>query len=111
MPRILQAIYESSVLASGASFDPTLEPTDVCRTCVEDTFLGGSITSQFWDRGNMGLHHLEKLYQYQHPMHVAQFDAVMKEVDSIGYWVSRLWMKGVYRSSVQANRILMLILM
>jgi len=56
----------------------------------------------------MSPYHLEKLYQYQHPRHVAQFDAVLNEADSIGYWVSRHWLRGECRSSVQANRILIL---
>ncbi|KAF8503303.1 cysteine proteinase [Russula emetica] len=74
MKRIDRATYESLILASGASFEPKLEPTDVCRKCVEDTFL-------------------EKLYQYEHPRHVAQFDAVVNEVDFVGYWISRHWVK------------------
>jgi hypothetical protein len=40
---IIQATYESLILASGASFEPRLEPTDICHKCVEDTFLGTSI--------------------------------------------------------------------
>jgi hypothetical protein len=48
--------------------------------------------------------HLEKLYQYEHPRHVAQFDAVVNEADSIGYWISRHWVKGTRHSSlVRAN--------
>ncbi|KAI0293067.1 hypothetical protein BC826DRAFT_1016774 [Russula brevipes] len=74
MKRIDRATYEALILASGASFDPTLEPTDICHNCVEGTFL-------------------EKLYQYEHPRHVAQFDAVVNEADAVGYWVSRHWVK------------------
>lgn len=40
--------------------------------------------------------YLEKLYQYEHPRHVAQFDAVVNEADSIGYWISRHWVKGTF---------------
>lgn len=39
---------------------------------------------------------LEKLYQYAHPRHVAHFDAVVNEVDFIGYWISRHWVKGTF---------------
>ncbi|KAH9993782.1 cysteine proteinase [Russula vinacea] len=74
MKRIDRAVYESLILASGASFEPALEPTDVCHKCLEATFL-------------------EKLYQYEHPRHVAQFDAVVNEADSIGHWISRHWVK------------------
>ena len=95
--RIIQATYESFIVPSGASFVPALAPTDICRTCVEDTFLGGFITSRFWNRRDITSFQLEKLYQYQHPRHVAQFDAVVNEVDSIGHWVSRRWLKGAYR--------------
>lgn len=107
--RIIQATYESFIVPSGASFVPALAPTDICRTCVEDTFLGGFITSRFWNRRDITLFHLEKLYQYQHPRHVAQFDAVVNEVDSIGHWVSRRWLKGAYRLFfyIHTNRIVM----
>ncbi|KAH9998092.1 cysteine proteinase [Russula compacta] len=74
MKRIDRATYESFILPSGASFEPILEPTDICRKCVEDIFL-------------------EKLYQYEHPRHVAQFDTIVNEADSIGYWISRHWVK------------------
>jgi hypothetical protein len=48
--KITQATYEALILASGASFDPTLEPTDICHNCVEGTFLGGFIKliSRLW---------------------------------------------------------------
>jgi len=109
MKRIGHAIYESSIVPSGVSFVPALAPTDICRTCVEDTFLGGFITSRFWNRRDISSFHLEKLYQYQHPRHVAQFDAVENEVDSIGYWVSRRWLKGTYSFFyIQMNRVVML---
>ncbi len=51
---IVQATYESIILASGTSFEPTLEPADICRNCVEDTFLGTSIYPiiRFLNRGN-----------------------------------------------------------
>ena len=39
---------------------------------------------------------VEKLYQYEHPRHVAQFDAVVNEVDFIGHWISRHWVKGTF---------------
>ncbi|KAI0306325.1 hypothetical protein B0F90DRAFT_1688970 [Multifurca ochricompacta] len=74
MKRIDRATYESLIVASGASFVPKLEPRDICRKCVEGIFL-------------------EKLYQYEHPRHVSQFDAVVSETDSRGYWVSRHWVK------------------
>ncbi|KAI9508309.1 cysteine proteinase [Russula earlei] len=74
MKRIDRATYDTLILASGASFCPTLEPTDICRKCVEGTFL-------------------EKLYQYEHPKVVAQFDAVVNDADSVGYWISRHWVK------------------
>lgn len=50
----IQATYESIILASGTSFEPTLEPTDICHNCVEDTFLGTSIYPiiRFLNRGN-----------------------------------------------------------
>jgi hypothetical protein len=44
----------------------------------------------------MSSYFLEKLYQYEHPRHVAQFDAVVNEVDFIGYWISRYWVKGTF---------------
>ena len=91
------------MVPSGASFVPALAQTDICRTCVEDTFLGGSIATRFWNRRDISSFHLEKLYQYQHPRHVAQFDAVVNEVDSIGYWVSRRWLKGAHRLSFHTN--------
>ncbi|KAH9173623.1 cysteine proteinase [Lactarius sanguifluus] len=68
------ATYESLILASGSSFFPKLEPGDICRECVEDIFLA-------------------KLYQYEHPRHVAEFDAVSNEADAPGYWISRHWVK------------------
>ncbi|KAF8257436.1 hypothetical protein EI94DRAFT_1758186 [Lactarius quietus] len=74
MKRIDRATYESLILASGSSFCPKLEPGDVCRECVD------------------GIFH-EKLYQYQHPRHVTEFDSVSKEADSSGYWISRHWVK------------------
>jgi hypothetical protein len=46
--------------------------------------------------GAMSSCFLEKLYQYEHPRHVAQFDAVVNEVDFIGYWISRHWVKGTF---------------
>jgi hypothetical protein len=51
--------------------------------------------------GAMSSCFLEKLYQYEHPRHVAQFDAVVNEVDFIGYWISRYWMKGTFVSLVR----------
>jgi hypothetical protein len=46
--------------------------------------------------GAMSSCFLEKLYQYEHPRHVAQFDAVVNEVDFVGYWISRHWVKGTF---------------
>jgi hypothetical protein len=46
--------------------------------------------------GGMSSCFLEKLYQYEHPRHVAQFDAVVNEVDFIGHWISRHWVKGTF---------------
>lgn len=40
----------------------------------------------------------EKLYQIDHPRAVSQFDQVADAgVDSVGYWVSKLWLRGVYK--------------
>jgi hypothetical protein len=96
-----QAIYESSVLATGASFVPTLEPKDICRKCVEEVFLGEFMVSilRFRDRDNVIIAIPEKLYQYEHPRNVAQFDAIVNEANSLGYWISRHWVKGAYHPS------------
>ncbi|KAH9981004.1 hypothetical protein BGW80DRAFT_1267806 [Lactifluus volemus] len=74
MKRIDRATYVSCILATGVSFIPQLEPRDICRHCVEDVFR-------------------EKLYQYEHPRHVAQFDAIVNKADSPGYWISKHWVK------------------
>ncbi|KAI0273307.1 cysteine proteinase [Gloeopeniophorella convolvens] len=75
MKRISRATYKSFILPSGISFAPELEPTDVCRQCVEEAFQ-------------------EKLYQYEHPRNVAQFDRVSNDSEpGVGYWVSKHWLK------------------
>ncbi|KAJ7632814.1 cysteine proteinase [Roridomyces roridus] len=56
-------------------FSPDLTSNDICRTCVEETFL-------------------EKLYQKQHPALVDSFDAVYNvNLDLGSYWISRSWLR------------------
>ncbi|TFY67092.1 hypothetical protein EVG20_g4062 [Dentipellis fragilis] len=74
MKRIDYGAYERMVEEEGCIFQPELSPEDVCEECVRDIFI-------------------EKLYQYEHPKRVAEFDAVREAADSGNYWVSKAWLK------------------
>lgn len=40
---------------------------------------------------------IEKLYQYEHPKLVSEFEAVMKPMEGQGwYWISTKWLRGAY---------------
>ncbi|KAF7338128.1 hypothetical protein MVEN_02037600 [Mycena venus] len=75
MKRITQEAYDKISSETRCVFDPNLTPGDICRSCVEESFL-------------------EKLYAKEHPVHVSKFDATCQDgLDHGGYWISRLWLK------------------
>ncbi|THH17534.1 hypothetical protein EW146_g3292 [Bondarzewia mesenterica] len=55
-------------------FFPEMTPEDVCEICVETIFM-------------------EKLYQYEHPKQVAQFDELLGMTGSGSYWISKHWLR------------------
>ncbi|KAI0064483.1 cysteine proteinase [Artomyces pyxidatus] len=72
--RIRYTEYENIVSYLGCRFLPELCPEDVCKACVTETFT-------------------EKLYHHQHPLQVAQFDAVADNREFGSFWISKLWLK------------------
>ncbi|TFY82365.1 hypothetical protein EWM64_g1642 [Hericium alpestre] len=74
MKRINYAAYQRMVHEEWCRFKPEMTPDDVCETCVRNMFV-------------------EKLYQFEHPKHVAQFDEVREMLDDGAYWISKQWVK------------------
>ncbi|KAJ7444900.1 hypothetical protein FB451DRAFT_1343700 [Mycena latifolia] len=75
MKRITQEAYNKIVSETRCVFSPNLTSADICRTCVEESFL-------------------ERLYQHQHPRVVDEFDAVCNVNVELGsYWISKPWVK------------------
>ncbi|KAJ7087835.1 hypothetical protein C8R44DRAFT_28584 [Mycena epipterygia] len=75
MKRISLEAYNKITSETNCAFDPNLTSGDICRTCVEESFL-------------------ERLYHTQHPLLVAEFQSVCGiDTEGSGYWISRLWLK------------------
>ncbi|KAJ6525652.1 hypothetical protein B0H19DRAFT_585928 [Mycena capillaripes] len=75
MKRITREAYDKICSETHCVFDPNLTSSDICRTCVEESFL-------------------ERLYAKQHPTHVAKFEAACNVDPDLGsYWVSKPWIK------------------
>ncbi|KAF8212019.1 hypothetical protein K438DRAFT_1223096 [Mycena galopus ATCC 62051] len=75
MKRITQDAYNKISSETNCVFDPHLTSSDICRPCVEESFL-------------------EKLYGKEHPIHTSKFDAACQADDEQGsYWISKSWLK------------------
>ncbi|KAJ7775067.1 hypothetical protein B0H16DRAFT_1672615 [Mycena metata] len=75
MKRITQEAYAKITSDTHCVFDPTLTSDDICRACVEESFL-------------------EKFYASQHKLHIAKFDEICNVDLELGsYWISKSWLK------------------
>ncbi|KAF8623508.1 hypothetical protein AX15_006291 [Amanita polypyramis BW_CC] len=75
MKRISQSAYSSIVSLTNCTFEPVFHSEQVCRTCVEMYFK-------------------ERLYQFEHPQHVPEFDRVATlRNDGTSYWISKKWLR------------------
>ncbi|KAJ7724461.1 hypothetical protein DFH07DRAFT_854832 [Mycena maculata] len=74
MKRITLEAYNKIVSGTNCVFNPKLTSHDICRACVEESFL-------------------EKLYRAQHSLHVADFDACNTDIDLGSYWISKPWLR------------------
>ncbi|KAF7363613.1 hypothetical protein MSAN_01018400 [Mycena sanguinolenta] len=75
MKRITQATYNKISSETYCVFDPNLTSSDICRPCVEDSFL-------------------EKLYLKEHPIHVSNFEAASpNDLEHGSFWISKPWLK------------------
>jgi hypothetical protein len=74
---------------------PFLTVNHVCEDCVKVNFAGNFLSFYYYFTVTYSVPRLERLYQIEHPQIVAQFDEVnLMEEDSIGYWISKVWLKG-----------------
>ncbi|KAJ7047010.1 hypothetical protein C8F04DRAFT_1062446 [Mycena alexandri] len=75
MKRITQEAYAKITSNTHCVFDPTLTSDDICRVCVEESFL-------------------EKFYASQHKVHVAKFEEIWNvDLELESYWISKSWLK------------------
>ncbi|KAJ7709699.1 hypothetical protein B0H17DRAFT_999051 [Mycena rosella] len=75
MKRITLEAYNKIVSETHCVFSPNLTSADICRACVEESFL-------------------ERLYQKQHPLVVTEFDDICNVNIELGsYWISKPWVK------------------
>ncbi|KAJ7940429.1 hypothetical protein B0H13DRAFT_2648065 [Mycena leptocephala] len=75
MKRITQEAYNKICSETHCVFDPILTSADICRPCVEESFL-------------------ERLYAKQHPTHVSKFEATCNiDLELGSYWISKPWVK------------------
>ncbi|KAJ7172277.1 hypothetical protein C8R46DRAFT_1175273 [Mycena filopes] len=75
MKRITQDAYNRITSETHCVFEPSLTSDDICRACVEESFL-------------------DKLYLALHRDHVAKFDNIWNVDLELGsYWISKTWLK------------------
>jgi ubiquitin carboxyl-terminal hydrolase 48 len=82
------------ILSYGCEIVPLLTTEDVCRTCVTRTFEGtGATFMSMFLPADLSLK-LDKLYQINHPLLVANFDEACEVEGRNGFWISKPWLKG-----------------
>ncbi|KAJ6497048.1 hypothetical protein C8R47DRAFT_1184375 [Mycena vitilis] len=75
MKRITQEACDKIYSETHCIFNPILTSTDICRSCVEESFI-------------------ERLYGKRHPVHASELDAVCNvDIDLGSYWISKSWLR------------------
>ncbi|EPQ58342.1 cysteine proteinase [Gloeophyllum trabeum ATCC 11539] len=86
MKRLRKTAYERIVQETNSEFLPVLSSGDICHTCVAEQFD-------------------ERLYQTEHPNHVARFNKLSTDDgDTNSYWISKTWLKDWKLSKPKMHR-------